>query len=70
MSKDSCVLSLRPFSVLKSISIFGFGPPYYKLVDIWSVSSVPSKVYTDYMLHYLSLVPCEVYVRGKREQLI
>ena len=29
-------------------------------------SSSPSKVYTDYLVHYLSLVPCEVHVRGKR----
>ena len=29
-------------------------------------SSAPSKVYTDYLVHYLSLVPCEVHVRGKR----
>ena len=33
-------------------------------------SSAPSKVYTDYLVHYLSLVPSEVQVRGKREQLI
>ena len=29
-------------------------------------SSAPSKIYTDYLVHYLSLVPCEVHVRGKR----
>ena len=28
--------------------------------------SAPAKVYTDYLVHYLSLVPCEVHVRGKR----
>ena len=27
--------------------------------------SAPAKVYTDYRVHYLSLVPCEVHVRGK-----
>ena len=28
--------------------------------------SAPATVYTDYLVHYLSLVPCEVHVRGKR----
>ena len=46
-----------------------FGPIVAKKIRDFSATinrSAPAKVYTDYLVHYLSLVPCEVHVRGKR----
>ena len=36
--------------------------PIFKSVN----DAKPKKVFTDYLVHYLSLVPCKIHIRGKR----